>query len=222
MIEAGPPAELPRVESSNATTVVVVPSPAVVEVHEARLEPPVRQVAIPRPPWSGSGRLVGGPVMLIAGLGLLTAATFELASTHDTSQPLISQVPAGVSMLVAGGLMIGTGLRDQGRLGDWEATTKMKAPPTGNGLIVGGVSATSLGIMAGIATSIAADMDLDAPRSIPAGWATTGVTLAAGTTMLVAGIVRRARYGHWMKRSFSTPMVVPVRAGAALGVSGQF
>ena len=181
-----------------------------------------RTQAIPLPPWSGAGRFVGGAAILTAGLGLLTAATFEFSNGFDTTRPLISQVPAGVTMLVAGGVMIGTGIRDQRRLGEWEAATKIKAKPMGTGLIVGGVTAISLGSMAAIATSIAADMDLNAPRSIPAGWATAGVTLGTGTALLLGGIVRRARYGKWRKNITGMPMIAPTRAGATVGLVGQF
>lgn len=182
--------------------------------------PPVR--VTPAPPWSGAGRFVGGSVMLIAGTGLLSAATLEFSDGRDTTKPLISQVPAGVAMLVAGGIMIGTAARDQRRLSEWEATTRIQARPSGNGLIIGGVTATSLGVMAAIATSIASDMDLDAPLSIPAGWATAGVALGGGTALLVAGIVRRSRYGKWRDGLRGVPMVAPSRAGATVGFVGQF
>lgn len=181
-----------------------------------------RTQAIPGPPWSGAGRFVGGAVMLTAGLGLLTAATFEFSEGFDTTRPLISQIPAGIVMLVAGGVMIGTGVRDQRRLGEWEAATKIEAKPSGNGLIVGGVTAISLGSMAAIATSIAADMDLDAPRSIPAGWATAGLALGTGSILLVSGIVRRARFGKWRNAITGAPMIAPTRAGATVGLVGQF
>lgn len=183
--------------------------------------PPVMQ-AVPQPPWSGTGRFVGGAVMLTAGLGLLTAATIEFTDGRDTTQPVVSQVPAGISMLVAGGIMIGTGIRDQRRLSEWEAATRIDAKPTGTGLIIGGVTAVSLGSMAAVATAIAADMDLNAPRSIPAGWATAGVALGGGTALLIAGIVRRARYGKWRDRVTGIPMVAPIRAGATVGLVGQF
>ncbi len=213
---AEPEASLPEAEVDFAPVVVVdrrvavIPPPA----------PPVR--VVPRPPWSGAGRFVGGSVMLIAGTGLLVAATFEFSDGRDTTQPLISQVPAGVAMLAAGGVMIGTGARDQRALSEWEAKTRMRARPSGNGLIVGGVTATSLGIMAAVATSIAADMELDAPLSIPAGWATAGVAIGGGTSMLIAGLVRRSRYGKWRDGLRGVPLVAPARAGATVGFVGQF
>jgi hypothetical protein len=89
-------------------------------------------------------------------------------------------------------------------------------------MIVGGVSAIALGSMAAIATSIAVDMDLNAPRSIPAGWATAGVAIAGGTALLVAGTVRRVNYGKWRNRITGMPMVAPTRAGATIGVVGRF
>lgn len=182
--------------------------------------PPVRFVTAP--PWSGAGRFVGGSVMLIAGTGLLTAATLEFADGRDTTKPVISHVPAGVAMLVAGGIMIGTAARDQRRLSEWEASTGINARPSGNGLIISGVTVTTLGAMAAIATSIASDMDLDAPLSIPAGWATAGIALGGGTALLVAGIVRRSRYGKWRDGLRGVPMVAPSRAGATVGFVGQF
>ncbi|HLT35003.1 MAG TPA: hypothetical protein VK034_01930 [Enhygromyxa sp.] len=217
VIEAAPSA-LPIAEE--------VAAPIVIVEHRATALPVPRPQApgyvVPPPPWSGSGRFVGGSVMLIAGVGLLTAATLEFADGRDTTQPLISQVPAGVAMLVASGVMIGTAARDQRRLSEWEAATRIDARPSGNGLIVGGATALTLGSMAAIATSIAADMDLDAPRSIPAGWATAGLGLGAGTAMLVAGIVRRSRYGKWRDGLRGVPMVAPSRAGASLGFVGRF
>ena len=204
-------------------TVVIVDNPEPARGPElVSVMPPPRMQAVPQPPWSGAGRFVGGSVMLITGLGLLTAATFEFADGRDTTQPVVSQVPAGISMLAAGGIMIGTGVRDQRRLGEWEAATGINAKPMGTGLIVGGVTAVSLGSMAAVATSIAADMDLNAPRSIPAGWATAGVALGGGTALLIAGIVRRARYGKWRDRVTGIPMVAPTRAGATVGLVGQF
>lgn len=200
---------------------VAVP-PAVIVDHQATVLPPQLVYVVPPPPWSGAGRFVGGSVMLIGGVGLLTAATLEFANGRDTTQPVVSHVPAGVAMLVAGGLMIGTAARDQRRLSEWESATGITARPTGNGLIVGGVTATTLGTMAAIATSIAMDMDLDAPRSIPAGWATAGAGLGAGTAMLIAGIVRRSRYGNWRAGVPGIPMVAPARAGATVGFVGQF
>lgn len=219
-VVAPAPAPAPVVE----TTVVVVPPtlPPSTEVRRDTFFAPRRGPVVPAPPWSGTGRFVGGSVMLIAGTGLLTAATLEYADGRDSTQPVISQVPAGVSMLIAGGVMIGTGVRDQHRLGEWEAATKIDAHPTGNGLIIAGVTGTALGSMAAIATAIASDMDLDAPRSIPAGWATAGVAIGTGTALLIAGIVRRNRYGDWRDRVTGTPMVVPVRAGAAVGLHTQF
>jgi hypothetical protein len=178
--------------------------------------------AVPKPPWSGAGRFVGGAVSLAGGIGLLIAASFEFSNGYDTTKPLISQLPAGIVMLAAGGTMIGTAARDQRNLSEWEAATKIDAKPMGTGMIVGGVSAISLGSMAAVATSIAVDMDLDAPRSIPAGWATAGVTIAGGTALLVAGVVRRVNYGKWRNRITGMPMVAPTRAGATIGFVGQF
>lgn len=219
VIEA-PSAALPVAEEAQAEPVAPV---VIVERRPVVLAPPPAPVyVVPAPPWSGSGRFVGGSVMLIAGAGLLTAATLEFADGRDTTQPVISQVPAGVAMLVAGGVMIGTAARDQRQLGEWEAATGIDARPNGNGLIIGGVTATTLGVMAAIATSIAADMDLDAPRSIPAGWATAGAGLGLGTGLLVAGIVRRSRYGQWRDGLRGVPMIAPSRAGATVGFVGQF
>lgn len=227
----------PAVEEQPAAIVVVPPPPDALPVAEAVSGVPVVVVgqgpaqldrptlpmqAVPKPPWSGAGRFVGGAVVLLGGVGLLTAATLEFSNGRDSAAPLISQVPAGLSMLVAGSVMIGTGARDQRRLAEWEAATKIDAKPMGTGLIVGGVTAVSLGSMAAIATSIAVDMGLDAPRSIPAGWATAGVAIAGGTGLLIAGIVRRARYGKWRDRVTGAPMVAPMRAGASIGFVGQF
>jgi hypothetical protein len=218
VVEAPPAGALPVAEEALA------PAPVVVVERRVTVIPPPRQPVymVPAPPWSGSGRFVGGSVMLIAGVGLLTAATLEFSDGRDTTQPLISHVPAGISMLVAGGVMIGTAARDQRNLGEWEAATRIDARPTGNGLIVAGVTTTALASMTAIATSIAVDMDLQAPRSIVAGWTTAGVGLAAGTSMLVAGIVRRSRYGEWRRGLRGMPMVAPSRAGATIGFVGQF
>lgn len=171
-----------------------------------------------KPPWSGSGRFVGGSMMLVIGTGVLVAATFEFADGRDTTKPMISNIPGGISALVAGGVMIGTAVRDQQRLGDWEATQGRKAAPSGNGLIVGGVTMASLGGLAAIATSIASEYDLDAPRSLPAGWATAGVGLAGGVVMIIAGSVRRHRY----ERAYALPTLAPTRAGASVGITGRF
>lgn len=218
VIEAAPGA-LPVAEEALAE-----PPPVVIVERRVAVIPPPPPPAyrVPAPPWSGSGRFVGGSVMLIAGVGLLTAATLEFSNGRDSTQPYISQVPAGVSMVIAGGIMIGTGARDQHRLSEWEAATGIDARPNGNGLIIGGVTATTLGTMAAIATGIASDMNLDAPHAIPAGWATAGIGLAGGTTMLVAGIVRRVRYGKWRDGLRGVPMVAPSRAGATFGFVGQF
>ncbi|PRQ09136.1 hypothetical protein ENSA7_11260 [Enhygromyxa salina] len=217
----------PIVVASPPGDVAIVSGDSVVVIDGGVVQPLIidtapRVQAVPQPPWSGAGRFVGGAVMLTAGLGLLTAATFEFADGRDTTQPVVSQVPAGISMLAAGGIMIGTGVRDQHRLSEWEAATRIDAKPMGTGLIIGGVTAISLGSMAGVATAIAADLDLDAPRSIPAGWATAGVAVGGGTALLIAGIVRRARYGKWRDRVTGVPMVAPTRAGATVGLVGQF
>lgn len=218
------PGALPIAEEALAEPVAPV---VIVDRRTSVLPPPPPASAaqgyrVPAPPWSGSGRFVGGSVMLIAGVGLLTVASLEFSNGRDTTQPLFSHVPAGVSMLVASGLMIGTAARDQHRLGEWEAATKIDARPSGNGLIIGGVTVFSLGTMAAIATAIASDMDLDAPYSIPAGWATAGVGLGSGTAMLIAGIVRRHRYAQWRNGLRGMPMVAPARAGATFGFVGQF
>jgi len=225
-------------EADGPDAIVIVAAPAALPVTEAveppqpfvlverrmlAIPPPTRpRLVVPPPPPSGTGRFVGGSVMLLAGLGLLTVATLEFADTRDTTQPYVSQVPAGISMLVIGGLMIGTGARDQRRLGEWEAATGVHARPSGNGLIVGGVTVAMLGGMSAIATAIASDMGLDAPLSIPAGWATAGVGLGAGTALLIGGIVRRVRYGNWRASLRGMPIVAPSRAGASVGFVGQF
>lgn len=211
----------PPAREVSAPPVVIIEADSVAAAVEQADVGPVTQ-AVPQPPWSGAGRFVGGSVLLVGGVGLLAAASFEFSQGRDTTAPLVSQIPAGISMLVAGGVMVGTGARDQRRLSEWEAATKIDAKPMGTGLIVGGVTAVSLGSMAAIATSIAVDMDLDAPRSIPAGWATAGVGLAAGTGLLIAGIVRRVQYGKWRDRVTGIPMVAPTRAGATVGFVGQF
>ncbi len=203
----GPPANVVVISSEPAPLVAVAPPPFQPWHTQSR-----------KPPWSGSGRFVGGAVMLVIGTGLLVAATFEFANGRDTSKPMISNLPGGIGSIVAGGIMIGTGVRDQHQLGEWESATRRIAPPSGNGLIVAGVAAAALGGLAAIATSIASDMDLDAPRSIPAGWATAGVGLGGGAALLIAGIVRRAKYD----RAFATPTLAPTRGGASIGVSGRF
>lgn len=188
-----------------------------------RIEPlGPRMQAVPKPPWSGAGRFVGGAASLAGGIGLLIAASFEFSDGYDTTKPLISQLPAGIVMLAAGGTMIGTAARDQRLLSEWEAATRIDAKPMGTGMIVGGVTAISLGSLAAVATSIAVDMDLDAPRSIPAGWATAGISIAGGTALLIAGVVRRVNYGKWRDRITGMPMVAPTRAGATIGLVGQF
>ncbi|WP_157596289.1 hypothetical protein [Plesiocystis pacifica] len=230
VVEAAPaPAEAPP--AADASIVVVPPptpepvsTPVVVITQPPPAPAPLQRVgyATPPPPWSGAGRIVGGSFLMIAGTGLLTAATFEWAGGGNTTTPLVSQIPAGVSMLVASGIMIGTGLRDQRALGEWETATKIRAKHSGNGLIIAGVSTVGVGSLAAVATSVATDLQLDAPRSIPAGWATAGVAIAGGTAMLIGGVVRRSRYGKWRDSVTGTPMVSPVRAGATFGVSGQF
>ncbi|NVB43042.1 hypothetical protein G6O69_34790 [Pseudenhygromyxa sp. WMMC2535] len=216
----------PAPASAAPAPVGAAPQPSLAPAVVVGVAPPApagpRMQMTPAPPWSGSGRFVGGSVFLIAGAGLLVAATMEFADRRDTTAPLISNVPAGVVMLVGGGLMLGTAARDQHRLAEWEAATRVHAPPSGNGLIVGGVTASALGVMSAVATSIAVDYGLDAPRSIPAGWATAGLGLGAGTGMLIAGIVRRSRYGAWRDRTVGMPMVAPTRAGASLSLSGRF
>jgi hypothetical protein len=215
---------LPLAPEVGGPPIVLPPSDnSLVVVDRHRIEPPGPYMqAVPKPPWSGAGRFVGGAVSLAGGVGLLIAASLEFSNGHDTTKPLISQLPAGIVMLVAGGTMIGTAARDQRNLSEWEAATKIDAKPMGTGMIVGGVSAISLGSMAAIATSIAVDMDLDAPRSIPAGWATAGVSIAGGTALLIAGVVRRVNYGKWRNRITGMPMVAPTRAGATIGFVGQF
>lgn len=217
----GPPIDLAPgpgdVAVVSGDTIVIVDR----DVH--RVEPlGPRMQAVPKPPWSGAGRFVGGAVSLAGGVGLIMAASIEFSNGHDTTKPLISQLPAGVVMLVAGGTMIGTAARDQRTLSEWEAATKIDAKPMGTGLIVGGTTAIALGSMAAVATSIAVDMGLDAPRSIPAGWATAGIGIAGGTALLVAGVVRRVNYGKWRNRITGMPMVAPTRAGATIGLVGQF
>jgi hypothetical protein len=205
-------------------TVTVVPEPDVMVLVPPTIEapppaaPPPWTVPSRKPPWSGSGRFVGGAFMLVIGTGMLVAATIEYADGRDGTQPMFSNIPGGIGSLVAGGFMIGTAVRDQHRLSDWEAATGRIAPPSGNGLIVAGVGTMALGGMAAIATSIAADMDLDAPRSIPAGWATAAVGLGGGVAMLIAGSVRRSKY----ERAFAMPTVAPTRAGASIGLTGRF
>lgn len=226
--EAPPPAEgaLPLAEELGGPAIVLPPGSAasvvIVDTPPGLAPLGPRMQAVPQPPWSGAGRFVGGSVALVGGLGLATAAAFEFSDGRDSTRVLISQIPAAVVMLVAGGTMIGTAARDQRRLSEWEAATRIDAKPMGTGLIVGGTTAVALGSMAAIATSIAVDMDLDAPLSIPAGWATAGLGIAGGTAMLIAGISRRVHYGKWRSRITGTPMVAPTRAGATLGFAGQF
>jgi hypothetical protein len=226
--------ELPLAPEAGGPPIVIAPGPGdvaiasgdaivLVDGHGGTTTiAPLRMQAVPKPPWSGAGRFVGGAVSLAGGLGLLVAASIEFSQGYDTTRPLISQVPAGVVMLVAGGTMIGTGARDQRLLSEWEAATKIDAKPMGTGMLVGGVTAIALGSMAGVATSIAVDMNLDAPRSIPAGWATAGVGIAGGTALLIAGVVRRVNYGKWRNRITGMPMVAPTRAGATIGFVGKF
>jgi hypothetical protein len=218
-IVVAPPQDgaLPLAPELGGPAIVLPPGEVVIATP---VGPPMQ--AVPRPPWSGAGRFVGGAVSLAGGLGLLIAASIEFSNGYDTTKPLISQVPAGVVMLAAGGTMIGTAARDQRTLSEWEAATKIDAKPMGTGMIVGGVSAITLGSMAAVATSIAVDMELDAPRSIPAGWATAGVGIAGGTALLIAGVVRRVNYGKWRDRISGMPMVAPTRAGATIGIVGQF
>lgn len=207
-VEPAPAAELPSV-------VVVVPP--TIATPPASVPPPWATPSR-KPPWSGSGRFVGGAFMMVIGTGLLVAATFEFANGRDTTKPMISQLPAGIGSIIAGGVMIGTGVRDQHRLSEWEAKSDQIARPSGNGLIVAGVATTSLGAIAAVATSVASDMDLDAPRSITAGWVTAGVGIGGGVAMLIAGSVRRAKYD----RAYATPTIAPTRAGASIGVTGRF
>jgi hypothetical protein len=205
---AEPPAELPRV-------IVIAPT---IEAPPLALAKPWTSSPTRKPPWSGSGRFVGGAFMMVIGTGLLVATTFEFANGRDTTKPMISNLPAGIGSIIGGGIMIGTGVRDQHRLSEWEAASGHVAKPSGNGLIVAGVATTSLGALAAIATSVASDLDLDAPRSIPAGWATAGAGMGIGVAMLIAGSVRRAKYS----RAYTTPTIAPTRAGASIGLTGRF
>src|SRR5689334_16192618 len=136
-----PPEEgaLPIAPEAGGPAIVLAPGPGdvavatgdtivVVDRGVRRIEPlGPRMQAVPKPPWSGAGRFVGGAVSLAGGVGLIVAASLEFSNGHDPTKPLISQLPAGVVMLVAGGTMIGTAARDQRLLSEWEAATKINA-----------------------------------------------------------------------------------------------
>jgi hypothetical protein len=88
---------------------------------------------------------------------------------------------------------------------------KIHAKPMGTGMIVGGRDRDRAGFRWP-----------GPPRSVPAGWATTGIGIAGGTALLIAGVVRRVNYGKWRNRISGMPMVAPTRAGATIGFVGRF
>jgi hypothetical protein len=178
----------------------------------------------PRPPWDGSGRIVGGSFLAAGGASLVGLAISGIAMDPSPNGTLngILGIVSGLALSAGGASTIVGGARTRRRFGEFVAGRRIDPPPQGSGLIVGGAATLAPSLVIGIVTMV---VSLD-PRQrgnpvVPVMYSVSGAGLVAGATMLGIGIHRRRGYERWVKHQVS-PSASLTPKGATVGISGRF
>lgn len=231
----GPPVPAPAPEFDEPVIIEAAPlvrEPAVVE--EPVLVEPIampegpRTIALPPPPPppDGSGRLVGGSLVVGLGIGAFVAVGQELRSETGNPRYVASTfVPLGLVSLGIGTYLLIRGGKARANFRHWKQFTGYEVPPQGNGLLVGGTMVAAVGgvvLIAGVTRSSRGEQDTLTTALLSIG----GAALVAGGAQLAIGSTRRERHRRWRRNSLfvlSPPLVAPIaEGGLALGVMGQF
>jgi hypothetical protein len=169
------------------------------------------------PPPPGTGRKVGGGILV--GLGTINTLVGGIvtAATEDEDRALgIVRLTLGIVELGSGIVLVAQGVGRARHLAAWKAERSVGVPKTGNGMIVGGAVLVAGGLLDGLSAAVFVQQT----GEVPGGTIAIAITeVVAGAVLLAVGSTRKRRYQAWEKRSFGA---APLPGGMALAMRGHF
>lgn len=182
----------------------------------------------PAPRRDGLGRITAGSMMLAGGVGLFGGAGI-LAADGFGRGSWGTALGLGSAATLVGFAMVGRGAVRYHDYRSWAAEQPEPVPRQGIGLIAGG----STLLVSGTLGHLAALTSLAMGNWRGYEWALLGLgtgAIAAGSAMLIVGMVRHGRHARWQRTPRTTviwqPSAGPTQfagqPGAWVGVHGQF
>lgn len=170
------------------------------------------------PPRPGTGRLVGGGILL--GQGVLSLLSAVVSLQGDARTFSFVNVATGGVQLVTGVAVVISGVVGRRKFDAWvdeRVRSNAEPPPrTGNGYLTAGTLLLGTGLATLTATGL-----LDGGAS---GYVNGGVQSAAGVALTTIGAIRRARFDRWRRTEgfVLRPTFGLARGGAVIGAMGRF
>jgi hypothetical protein len=199
-------------------TVVVEPEPPeLLPRPPLVVQPPQSLVMHDPPPPPGTGRKVGGGILIGLGTFNTLVGGIVTAATEDEDRALgIVRLTLGIVELGSGIVLVAQGVGRARRLAAWKAERSVGVPKTGNGMIVGGAVLVAGGLLDGLSAAVFVQQT----GEVPGGTIAIAITeVVAGAVLLAVGSTRKRRYQAWEKRSFGA---APLPGGMALAMRGHF
>lgn len=176
--------------------------------------PPVREV-----PRDGKGAMVFGSFLAVGGLAATTLGVAALADGWPGWG--VSSISFGVPVAGVGLGVMALGVKRHRAYRAWEATTDLRPPPSGRGLLGAGFGSmfggASLLVVGGMSTLTFWQQHWWEPASYVVG----GLGVATGIGLVIAGSARNGRFNTW-KKGAPLPTAAIGPHGFVVGVAGRF
>jgi hypothetical protein len=210
-------ADEPPPPSSDALPSWNTAQPPVEQVYEdeyADAPPPMREV-----PRDGKGALVFGSFLAVGGLAATTLGVAALADGWPGWG--VSSISFGIPVAGVGLGVVALGVKRHRAYRAWAATTDLRPPPSGRGLLGAGFGTmfggASLLVVGGMSTLTFWQQHWWEPTSYVVG----GLGVATGIGLIIAGSARNGRFNTW-KKGAPLPSAAIGPHGFVVGVAGRF
>lgn len=175
---------------------------------------PVREV-----PRDGKGALVFGSFLAVGGLAATTLGIAALADGWPGWG--VSSISFGIPVAGVGLGVVALGVKRHRAYRAWAATTDLRPPPSGRGLLGAGFGTmfggASLLVVGGMSTLTFWQQHWWEPASYVVG----GLGVATGIGLIIAGSARNGRFNTW-KKGAPLPSAAIGPHGFVVGVAGRF
>ena len=201
---------------------LAVPAPLVVPDQP----PPACASPMPRViskrPSVGTGFLVAGASGLALASVMLVLATLGRNEAGLTSKQALPIGLTALPLSIIGVTSLVGGIKANQKFTRWESENGLRAPASGNGMLVAGVVLSAAGaISMGFAIDHAHRVtNPDLGDRVLTGMAAT--TMAGGVMLLGGGVIQRSRFAAWEGVGYVRPGFYAGRSGGGLMLSGRF
>jgi hypothetical protein len=194
----------------------VAPPPPAIDPAPVTANEPTRPVVLPK---SGTGNIVNGASMIGAGLTVAAPLALLGAEVGGRSFGFLFTLPAIVATAGGAGFLT-LGIVRERRANRWAHREGLTLPPSGKGLMAGGVWVAAAGTAATVIGVSAFGRNPDRfNQNIALG---VGASVASGLGLLAWGAVRQVRRERWAGQLRATPYAMATHRGFSIGVAGRF